>query len=113
MEKEKLLQPIYINENDHRDEVFQLAKKISIIQHHLNYVKWSLVVLKWKYDEEIAQNLRDLGYHVPKMDEGTYFITNRNYAYDTALLEIETLADKKFPELSDLINEYDLIKLPE
>lgn len=113
MNKDQLLDTVPVNEKDNREEVIQLLKKITIIQRHLIYLKYAIIILKLKYDEEIAQEVRDLGYDLPKMEDGVYFMKNRNYAYDTALLKIETLADEKFPELNDLINQYNLIKLPE
>lgn len=83
--------------SDNSDYLFQLQKDIAILQHHIIYVDYSVPFLKLRYDEEIAQEVRSLGYEVPAF-------TNPNY--EKSLDRILSLAKTKVFEHGNLVDEY-------
>ena len=98
--KERLLKAVDINENISKRK-FELAKEISILQRHILYVDNVLLFLKLRYDEEIAQEVRDLGYTVPEFTDP---------GYPKALEAIESLDRDRVNQLQRLMDEFNNIK---
>ncbi|MGN6297925.1 MAG: hypothetical protein ACTHM7_14155 [Ginsengibacter sp.] len=80
--------------------IFSLSKEIALLKWHITYVNGAVVFLENNYDEEIAQQVRDLGYEVPQF-------TDENY--QKALSRITSLVKTKIFEHSNLIDEFDRI----
>ena len=83
--------------SENSDYIFSLQKEIAILEHHIIYIDYTIPFLKLRYDEEIAQEVRDLGYELPQF-------TDKNYQRSLDL--ITSLAKTKVFEHSNLVEEY-------
>lgn len=99
--KEKLLQSVVKEDDILSDEKFDLAKRISILQRHIIYIDYAVPFLKLKYDEEIAQEVRDLGYIIPSFTDP---------GYQKALEASESLDQDRVNNLQRLMDEFNKIK---
>lgn len=79
------------------DYLFQLSKDIALLQWHITYVNCSVVYLEKKYDQDIANELRNLGYIVPEP-------TDENY--HEGLNRITSLAKRIVFEHGNLVDEF-------
>lgn len=82
---------------ENSDYLFSLQKDIAILQHHIIYVDYAVQLLKLRYDDEIANEVRSLGYPVPALEDPKY---------QKALDMIISLAKTKVFEHGNLVDEY-------
>lgn len=79
------------------DYIFQLQREIGILQHHVAYVEYSIILLTHRYDDDVVKELVSMGYTIPEF-------TDENY--QQSLSRITSLAKSKVFELSNLVDEY-------
>lgn len=48
--------------SDNSDYTFNLAKDIGLLKHHLAYVEWAVLFLRLKYDQDVVEELKTIGY---------------------------------------------------
>ena len=82
------------------DYLFQLSKDIALLQWHITYVNCSVVYLEKQYDEDIANELRNLGYVVPQFTDDNY---------QQGLDRITTLVKRIVFDHGNLVDEYNRI----
>jgi len=82
---------------DNSDYLFQLQKEIAVLEHHIIYIDYSVPFLKLRYDEDIAQEVRYLGYTVPGFTADNY---------QKSLNLITELAKRKVFDHGNLVDEY-------
>jgi hypothetical protein len=78
--------------------LFDLSKEISLLQWHINYVDGAIKLLSIRYEKEVAEELRELGYQV-REDIGTQ-------EYEDALKRIISLCKTKVFDLDVAVEEY-------
>lgn len=81
--------------SENADALFELQKEIAILEHHIIYIDYAVPFLKLRYDEDIANEVRSLGYDVPQ-DEN----------YQKALDLITSLAKRKVFDHGELVDEF-------
>jgi hypothetical protein len=80
---------------DSSNNLFLLQREIAILEHHIIYIDYAIPFLKLKYDEDIANEVRMMGYDIPE-GEG----------YQKALDLIKELAKRKVFDHGNLVDEY-------
>ena len=82
------------------DYIFQLAKRIGLLQFHIMYVDYAVLFLETTKDDDIAGELRDMGYNIPPFEDNTF---------SKSLQMVKSLAKAKVFELDTLTDEYNRI----
>lgn len=77
--------------------LFDLSKQIGLLQHHIIYIDYAIIFLLAKYDEDIADQVRLMGYDVPEISSP---------GYQSAINRIKSLAKTKVFELNGLTDDY-------
>jgi hypothetical protein len=83
--------------SENSEALFELQKEIAILEHHIIYIDYAVPFLKLRYDEEIAQEVRGLGYEVPVFEDENY---------QAALGLINSLAKRKVFDHGELVDEF-------
>jgi hypothetical protein len=83
--------------SENSEALFELQKEIAILEHHIIYIDYAVPFLKLRYDEEIAKEVRGLGYEVPVFEDENY---------QSALDLINSLAKRKVFDHGELVDEF-------
>jgi hypothetical protein len=83
--------------SENADALFDIQKEIAILEHHIIYIDFTIPFLKLRYDEEIANEVRSLGYDVPQFTDSNY---------QEALDMITSLAKRKVFDHGELVDEF-------
>lgn len=83
--------------SENSDYLFQLQKEIAVLEHHIIYVDYAVTFLKLRYDVNIAQEVRSLGYDVPQFADNNYH---------SSLDMITSLAKRKVFDHGELVDEF-------
>jgi len=83
--------------SENADALFELQKEIAILEHHIIYIDYAVPFLKLRYDEDIANEVRSLGYDVPQFADENY---------QGALDLITSLAKRKVFDHGELVDEF-------
>ena len=77
--------------------LLSLSWEIAALQHHIIYVDYSVIALKYKYNEHLVNGLAEIGYSVPAFEDKNY---------QAELNRITSLAKSKIFDLGNLTDEY-------
>ncbi len=98
--KERLLKEIDIPKTI-GDRKFKLLKETLTLQAHIQYVDFYVMFLRLRYHEEIANNLRSLGYTLPDFNDPTYM---------KSLDAVIALEEDRLDQLNNLLEEYNSLE---
>jgi hypothetical protein len=94
--KDKLITPLILPDKITPEKLKQ-AIQIYNLQRHIIYVDYATIALRQRYNENLAHEVRSLGYTLPAFEDENYI---------KALDTIVALDKDRIDELENLLNQY-------